>query len=391
MRRACPPGGVAQAWAQEDLAQLDARGHRRTLEPLTSPQGPEITLGTARLVNFSSNDYLGLAADPRLGEAAAQAVGRHGMGSGASRLVVGDSLPHAALEAALARFMGADAALLFNAGYAANVGVLSSLVGPGDVIFSDALNHASLIDGCRLSRAQVVVYPHGDVATLDALLGSHPGRRRGVCTDAVFSMDGDAAPLRELVEVCGRHGAALVVDEAHAVGVFGNGGAGLCEALGVAAQVDLRVGTLGKALGGFGAFAVGASSLRELFIHRARSLVFSTALPPSVSAAAERALQIVEAEPARRERLWRNIHRFAEGLRRLGVQAHPRSPIFPVVLGDARAAVEASAFLRARGVLAKPIRPPTVPEGTSRLRFALSAGHTDPHLELALDALGALL
>jgi 8-amino-7-oxononanoate synthase len=286
--------------------------------------------------------------------------------------------------------MGAPSALLFNSGYAANVGILSALMGEGDVIFSDALNHASLIDGCRLSRADRVIYPHGDLGELDRLLASTPARRRLVCTDAVFSMDGDLAPLEGLVELCRRHGAALMVDEAHAVGVLGKGGAGLSEALGLGDAVDIRVGTLGKSLGVFGAFSVCAPEVRELLFNRARSLVFSTSVPASLCAAASRAVEIVEEEPELRETLWRNIHRFSDGLRSLGFPAEPRSPIFPLVLGEPQRAVEASRALRARGLVVKAIRPPTVPEGTSRLRFALSAAHREQHIDKALEAVSAL-
>jgi len=220
--------GIAARWAREDLEALGRQGLRRALEPLSSPQGPEVVVGEQRLVNFSSNDYLGLAADPRLARAAARALEARGTGAGASRLVVGDTEAHHALERAAAELMGAEAALLFNSGYAANLGILQALCGPEDVIFSDALNHASMVDGCRLSRARTVVYPHADAGALERLLEAAGGRRKLVCTDAVFSMDGDHAPLRELVEVCRRHGAALVVDEAHALGVLGARGRGLC-------------------------------------------------------------------------------------------------------------------------------------------------------------------
>ncbi|MFZ5470899.1 MAG: 8-amino-7-oxononanoate synthase [Myxococcota bacterium] len=376
---------VAAAWAEEELFALEAHGLRRQLEPLSSPQGATVQLGGQTLVNFSSNDYLGLASHPQLAAAAMQALRRHGVGSGASRLLVGDTTAHHALEERLADFTGAKAALLFNSGYAANVGVLSTLCGPDDVVFSDALNHASLIDGCRLSRAQVVVYPHADVGVLDALLSRHPARRRLVCTEAVFSMDGDLAPLRELVEVCRRHQAALLVDEAHALGVFGQTGAGLCEALGVAARVDVRMGTLGKALGAYGAFVACAKPLRELFFNRARSLVFSTSLPPVVCAAAQAAVDLVE-EGELRRRLWRNVERFAAG-----IGASPPSPIFSVVLGSPERALWASRTLRAQGLLAKPIRPPTVPEGTSRLRLAVSAAHSEEQLDWAARAVKEVL
>jgi len=377
------------AWAATELAALERAGLRRQLEPLDSPQGAVVTLGGRQYVNFSSNDYLGLANEPALARAAAAALERHGTGAGASRLVVGDTVAHASLERALARFEGTEAALLFNSGFAANTSVLPALLGPGDVVFSDALNHASLIDGCRLSRAQTVVYPHRDAAALDALLRAHPGRRRLLVTDAVFSMDGDRAPLKALRALCDEHGVALMVDEAHATGVLGATGAGLCELEGV--QPDILMGTLSKALGSFGAYVAGSSVLREVLVNRARGLVFSTALPAALCAASEAALEHLRRTPALRERLWRNVRRFTAGLRELGLAAEPSSAIFPVVLGAPERAVHAAEALRDARVLVKPIRPPTVPEGTSRLRFALSAAHTPEHLERALESLADVL
>jgi 8-amino-7-oxononanoate synthase len=376
-------------WAREVLGALDQQGLLRELEPLDSPQGPVVHIGRRRYLNFSSNDYLGLAADPDLAAAARTAAMRFGHGVGSSRLIVGDTTAHHALEAALAKFFGSESALLFNSGYAANVGVLSTIAGEGDVIFSDALNHASIVDGCRMSKATVVVYPHRNVADLDALLEQHTGTgRRIVVTDAVFSMDGDRAPLREIAAVCARHGAALMVDEAHALGVLGPTGAGLCEQTRVAA--DIRVGTLGKALGGFGAFALTSALVRSWLINKSRSLIFSTAMPASLCAAAQAALARVESSPSLRARLWHNIKTFSKGLRALGLDAHEDSAVFSVVLGAPEAAMDASRKLRALGVLAKPIRPPTVPKGTSRLRFSLSAAHTDEHINKALDALASL-
>ncbi|HZN94409.1 MAG TPA: 8-amino-7-oxononanoate synthase [Myxococcales bacterium] len=382
------PRGIAARWAREDLEALGSQGLRRALEPLQSPQGPVVVVGGQRLVNFSSNDYLGLAADPRLARAAARALEARGTGAGASRLVVGDTEAHHALERAAAEMMGAEAALLFNSGYAANLGILQALCGPEDVIFSDALNHASMVDGCRLSRARTVVYAHADAGALERSIEAAGGRRKLVCTDAVFSMDGDHAPLRELVEVCRRHGAALVVDEAHALGVLGARGLGLCEALGV--DVDVRMATLGKALGAFGAFAACSAEVAELLVNRARPLVFSTALPAALCAAGEEAISVMRAEPGRREALWRNIRRMAEGLRALGAPVEARSAIFPLVLGEPERAVEVAAKLRARGVLVKPIRPPTVPKGTSRLRFAVTAAHSEAQIDRALEALAAV-
>ncbi len=380
--------GLVDSWAKERLSALEARQLRRFLEPIASPQGPRVVVGGQRLVNFSSNDYLGLASDPDVVEAGREALLRHGLGAGASRLVVGDTEAHRSLERALAQFEGTEAALLFNSGYAANVGVLSALFGAGDVLFSDALNHASLIDGCRLSRAQVVVYPHNDVEALELLVLAHPGRRRAIVTDTVFSMNGDRAPLAALDALGREHGCALIVDEAHATGVLGRTGRGLCEQAGV--TPDVSVGTLSKALGGFGAYASGSKATCELLLNQARSLVFSTALPPAVCAAAEEALRKLQ-QPARRAALWARVTQLAEGLEALGVPARPDSAVFSVLLGTPEAALAAAAALREAGLLVKAIRPPTVPEGTSRLRIAVSAAHTAADVEALLRALASPL
>jgi 8-amino-7-oxononanoate synthase len=380
---------LSSAWAEEELLALVNSGLQRTLEPLSSPQGAVVEINGQRLVNFSSNDYLGLANHPRLLAAAHRAIDAFGVGAGASRLVVGDTALHRSLEAALCRFENAEAALLFNSGYAANIGILSAAVGEGDAIFSDALNHASLIDGCRLSRAKTFIYPHGDVEALQTLLQGVSARRKLVCTDAVFSMDGDLASLAAIARLCRAHGAALLVDEAHATGVLGPMGNGLCEALNLSPLVDFRMGTLGKALGVFGAYVVGARPMVSWLLGRARSFVFSTALPPSLCAAAQAAIECVSAEPELRERLWRNIRRLSAGLERLGFAAPARSAIFPVVLGAPECAMEASRRLRMKGFLVKPIRPPTVPQGTSRLRVAVSAAHSEADIDGLLSALAS--
>ncbi len=381
--------GVVGRWANDELAALAARGLSRHLEPLSSPQGPVVELnGEEQLINFSSNDYLGLANHPELKAAAIAALATWGIGSGASRLITGDTHCHRALEKAIAAFEGTEAALLFNSGYAANVGILSAVCGEGDVIFSDALNHASLIDGARLSRAKTVIYPHRDVAALQALILKNPGRRALVVTDAVFSMDGDRAPLVALAQLCERTHGALLVDEAHATGVCGPTGAGLCEELGV--RPELRMGTLSKALGGFGAYVACSAQIRQWLFNRARSLVFSTSLPPAVCAAGTAAISLVRRDASTREQLWTNIRFFGDGLKRLGLRSHQESAIFPVVIGSPDATVHASRAFRDAGMLVKPIRPPTVPEGTSRLRFALSAGHTQEQLSRALAVLKQL-
>jgi 8-amino-7-oxononanoate synthase len=286
--------------------------------------------------------------------------------------------------------MNSESALLFNTGYAANAGILPALCGPGDAIFSDALNHASLVDGCRLSRATIAVYPHVDLMALDRLLRSTPARRRLVCTEAVFSMDGNQAPVAEIIDLCRRHGAALLVDEAHALGILGASGAGLCEQLGLGSEVDIRVGTLGKALGVFGAFAATSRAVADLLVNRVRPLIFSTALPPAICSAAGCAIDIAADEPELRSRLWRNVQRFCDGLRTLGIPARPDSAIFPVLLGRPDRSLHVAERLRSRGILAKAIRPPTVPAGTSRLRFSLCASHRPEHIDRAVEALAEL-
>ena len=351
-----------------------------------------VRLGGRDLVNLCSNDYLGLAADPRVRQAAVEAVARYGAGAGAARLVVGDLDLHHALEARLARMKGTESALLFSSGYHVNAGVVGALVGPGDAVFSDAWNHASIIDGCRLSRAEVHVYPHGDVAGLASLLAASRARRRLVVTDAVFGMDGDAAPLREIVGLCNRHEAMLYLDEAHSTGVLGESGSGLAEALGVTGEVDVLMGTLGKALGSFGAFVAGSRMLTDWLTSRARTFVFTTALPPASCAAALAALEVLEGEPERRARLDALSARMKDGLTALGFpMRRVVAPIFPVVLGEERRALEASRRLRERGFLVKAIRPPTVPPGTSRLRVSLTASHTPEQVDGFLAALRAVL
>jgi 8-amino-7-oxononanoate synthase len=379
-------------WIARELDALAAKGLRRTLEPLGSGQGATVVAGGQTLLNLSSNDYLGLATDPRVVEAACAAARAEGAGSGASRLVAGDLPVHGRLEARLAAWKGQEAALLFGSGYHANAGVPPALVGRGDAVFSDVLNHASIVDGCLLSRAEFVRYRHGDVEELSDLLARTRARRRLVVTDAVFSMDGDAAPLREIAELCDRRGTMLYVDEAHAVGVLGPTGGGLAEALGVRGRVDVHMGTLGKALGAAGAYVAGPRELVDYLISRARTFVFTTALPPAACGAALAALDIVEAEPERRARLEALVAQMKAGLAALGFEvARVVAPIFPVVLGSEARALRAASALRARGFLVRAIRPPTVPSGTSRLRISLRADHTEAQVESFLGALAEVL
>lgn len=376
-----------------ELRSLEDGGLRRRLRTVDGPQREVLTLDGRAVINFSSNNYLGLAADPVIVEAAWRASAEVGHGAGASRLIAGNLRAHVRLEQALASFHGRPAALLFNSGYQANVGALQALAGPRDLIFSDELNHASLIDGCRLSRARTVVYRHADLDHLAALLDSMPAEgRRLVVTDSIFSMDGDVAPLPALRSLCSERGVVLIVDEAHATGVLGPRGQGVCAREGVVPDVHLA--TLSKAFGSFGAYATGSRALIDILVHKARSFVFTTALPPGIVAGAEAALALLAGAEGekRRAALGERTGQFAAGLQRLGLLAPGAgaTPIFPIFLGDPGRAMEAMQGLLNKGIYAQGIRPPTVPRGTSRLRFALMATHTAAHVDQALAALEAL-
>ncbi len=378
----------------DELRLLDMAGLRRELRRRSGAQGPWIELDGRRLASFSSNNYLGLAGHPSLTGAAARVLERAGMGSGASRLIAGNHAEHESLEEDLARYHQAGSALVFNSGFQANVGVIPALVGPDDLVLSDRLNHASLIDGCRLSRAQVLIYEHTDPTDLRLLLerARRAARRCLVVTEAVFSMDGDRAPLAELAQAAADHDAWLMVDEAHAVGVLGPWGQGISAERGIVP--DVLVGTFGKALGSFGAYVVGCDLLRPFLIQRARSFVFTTALPPAVAAASRAALEIVVSEGGERLRaaLAVRVDRFRDGLASLDllIPGAGSTPIFPIWIGDEARSLEVSRHLYDAGIHAQAIRPPTVPRGTSRLRFALMATHDLDQLDHALSELARL-
>jgi glycine C-acetyltransferase/8-amino-7-oxononanoate synthase len=375
------------------LEKLRAEHRYRFLRRVESAQEARITLDGESVLLFCSNNYLGLANHPALKAAAGEAVDRFGCGSGASRLISGNMNLHEELEQGLARFKQYPACILFGSGYGANVGVISSLMERGDIIFSDALNHASIIDGCRLSRADVKVYRHGDTEHLEHLLREAKGyRKRLIVTDTLFSMDGDLAPLPDLARLARNHDCLLMIDEAHAVGVLGSNGRGAAEHYGLDDAADISVGTLGKALGSFGAFAVCRPAIREYMLNHARSLIYSTSLPPPVLAAAAKALEILQAEPERRKALQENANRLAQGIRALGFSIHePVTPIQSVIMGEEAKAMSLCEQLLLRGVYAQGIRPPTVPPETSRIRFSLMATHTDEDIRHALDALAASL
>ncbi len=379
------------SWLFHELAALDRAGLRRRLSTREGRQTAKIVLDGQELVNFGSNDYLALAADPRLAAAATAAIQAEGFGSGASPLITGHSATHQRLEQRLAEFEGTEAVLVFPSGFAANLAAVTALAGPGDVVFSDAKNHASLWDGCRLSRADVRVYPHADWRQLGVVLARASGyRRRLIVSDSLFSMDGDLAPLAELADVARRYEAMLLVDEAHATGVFGHGGRGVAEHLGVEQSVAARVGTLSKALGCAGGFVSGSRLLIEWLINRARSYIYSTAAPAALSAAAQAALEIVIAEPYRRRELLQRAAALRERLAALGWSlGRSASQIIPIVVGQPQRAVELSQRLRQHGLLVPAIRPPTVPENEACLRVSLTWGHTEEQIAALVEKLGA--
>lgn len=375
---------LQQALIERDRASLYRR--RRTLH---SAQQPELIIDGRPVLAFCSNDYLGLANDARVKSAFMAAVQQYGVGGGASHLVCGHSAPHQALEEELAQFTGCERALLFSCGYMANLGVLTALLGEGDAVFEDRLNHASLLDGGRFSAARFRRYPHAQLDTLKPWLANAQARRKLVVTDGVFSMDGDVAPLPQLLQMCQAQGASLMVDDAHGFGVLGAQGGGCVEAYGLPpGQVAILVGTLGKAFGTAGAFVAGSEALIETLIQQARTYIYTTSLPPAVAAATRVSLRLLQEEHWRRERLQTLIREFRCGCDALGLSLLPSStPIQPLLLNSAERALRYSQALEAEGIYVSAIRPPTVPEGYSRLRITLTAAHTSTQVARLLDAL----
>ena len=372
------------------LEELRESGLYRRLRIVESPQGPQVLLDGRAVMLLCSNDYLGLADDAQVRCASSDAAMKWGTGAGASRLVSGTMTVHGELERRLAEFKGKPAALLFGSGYLANAGVVSALAGRGEVVFSDELNHASIIDGCRLSRAETFVYRHADTEHLEWGLRKAGERASLIVSDGIFSMDGDVAPLPELAELAGRHGSRLMVDEAHATGCIGPGGRGSVAEAGLEDQVDVVMGTLGKALGNYGAYVCTDEQLAEYLVNVCRPFIFSTALPPAVVAGAQRALELIGQRPSMGERLAANAEALREGLREQGLEPGPsRTQIVPLVVGDAADAVALCEGALERGVFAQAIRPPTVPEGTSRLRMTAMATHRIKDLRRAARELGA--
>jgi 8-amino-7-oxononanoate synthase len=374
----------------ERLEQLERLGLTRRLRMISGPQGPTVLLDGKPVLLLCSNNYLGLADHPRVREAAADAAMRWGVGAGASRLVSGSMTIHRRLEERLAAFEGTESCLLFGSGYLANIGVIGALAGSEDVIFSDELNHASIVDGCRLSRAEVVVYRHRDIEHLDWSMRRHGERRaaRLIVTDSVFSMDGDIAPLAHIAELAQIYGARVVVDEAHATGNVGPDGRGAVAAAGLEGEIDVVIGTLGKTLGSYGAYACASAEMIQYLINAARSVIFSTALGPPAVAGALAALTVLQERPHRVQRLRSNARALRRGLAEEGFPvADSEMHIVPLILGEERTAMALCQEAIERGVFAQAIRPPTVPSGTSRLRLTVMASHTAGELRQAARTL----
>lgn len=387
-----------RSFFEAELQALRARSLDRHLRENSSAQGPEIEIGSRRLINFSSNDYLGLATDPRLREAAIGAIGDFGVGAGASRLISGTQSPHLRLEQALAKWKGTEAALCFSSGYAAALGTMPALVSKGDVVLLDKLCHASLIDGAKLSGAVLRVFPHNHLGKLESHLEwarrEHPGKRILIVTESVFSMDGDCAPVREVVELKKRFGALLMLDEAHAVGVIGANGRGLAAAENLNQAVDVQMGTLSKALGGSGGYICGSRNLIEWLINRARSFIYSTAPPPGIVAAALAAVDFLSSTEGeeRRGLLWERIDSMRDHLSLVTSHFSPRnvipsSAIFPWIVGDEQAALDLARALRGEGFLVPAIRYPTVAKGAARLRITVTASHDENQIRSLCEAI----
>lgn len=374
---------------KEDLHSLAQQHLLRELSLINSPSAPVISVEGQEVLLFASNNYLGLANHPQIKEAAIKAIEKFGVGSGASRLISGNVTPHHVLEDELASFKETEAALTFSSGYATNIGVIPNLARADSLILADRLCHASLIDGCRLSRATLRVFHHNDVSHLKRLLAKTRSRTSTlILTEGVFSMDGDVAPLPEIARLAEEYGATLLIDDAHGTGVMGATGRGTVEHFGLDSRHILQMGTLSKALGSSGGFIAGPKDFVSYLVNTARSFIYTTAPPPAVAAAASAALAVIRQEPQRRVMLWRNREFLHHGLVTMGFQlTDTQSPILPIMVNDPELGVQMSQHLRAEGVWIPAVRPPTVPRGTSRLRITVTADHSLEHLETALRAL----
>ena len=373
---------------EDDLAKLDAHHLRRELRVFDSPDDPVMTHGGRPIINFASNNYLGLKNHPAIIEAAMAAMHTYGFGSGASRLISGTTPPHQDLETALARFKQTEGALTFNSGYAANIGIIPAVIEARGLIFVDRLCHASLIDGCRISRGRLRVFHHNDPDHLRRQLRQRPsGQPTLIVTEGVFSMDGDLAPLEDLTKLSQEFEATLLVDDAHGTGVMGKHGRGTMEHFGINPQSVIQMGTLSKALGTMGGYVVGTQTCIQYLINTCRSFIYTTAPPPAFAAAARTALEIIQTDPGRRTRLWQNRQAVFQALSAMGfVLTNTESPILPIIIKDVDLALTMSQKLFHDGIYVPAIRPPTVPKGTSRLRVTITSDHTQDHLDTALAA-----
>jgi 8-amino-7-oxononanoate synthase len=382
------------AWLQSLRQQLDHRRDShllRELRQIDSPQGPTLTIDGTAYIQFCTNNYLGLAADAEVIDAARDATARFGTGAGASRLVAGSLQLHHELESALARFKHAEAALLFPTGFMANLAVLTTFAGEHDLIVSDKLNHASLLDGAKYSGATCRTFPHRQYQRAETLLADGTGATKFLITDSVFSMDGDLADLPTICDVAERTGALIILDEAHGTGVLGERGAGLAELQNVEPRITLTIGTLSKALGSLGGFVIGPREAIDTLINSARSFIYTTALPPACAAAALAALRIIERDPSRRHRVMTLAAHVKSSLTAMGFDCgHSASPIIPIMIDESEAALRAAAFLKSHGLYVPAIRPPTVPPNSARLRISLMSTHTDVHIEKLLTACASL-
>ena len=375
----------------DELKRIKESGLYRQMKYLQSPQQPYVKIAGKSYLMLSSNSYLGLCNDERLKQAATDAMEKYGVGSGGSRLTTGSYEVHKKLEDEIAAFKGAEAALLFNTGYMANVGAISSIAGKDWVIFSDRFNHASIIDGCRLSGAEIIIYEHCDASDLETKAHSHRGRRALVVTDGIFSVDGDIAPLPDIVQVAKKYNMLLMVDDAHATGVLGENGGGTADYFGLQNEIDIQMGTFSKALASEGGFIAGNRGLIDYLANKARSFIFSTALAPATVAVSLRALEIVQAEPRLRQSLIANSAWFREKLREIGFEIMDfPTPIISIVLGPPDLTVNFSNRLMGEKIFVSAIRPPTVPQGTSRLRINLMAIHTADDLAPVIDSMASI-
>ena len=372
---------------EKELKDIKNKGLYRRLRIVESEQSSKIIIDGKEVILLSSNNYLGFANHPKIKEAAKEAIDKYGAGSGAARLISGNSVLYKELEEKIAEFKNTEAALVFGSGYLANISILSTVVEEGDLILSDELNHASIIDGCRLSRAEKIIYRHKDIRQIEEILSKNKTKKTLIVTEGVFSMDGDIAPLPEIIAHAKRYSAMVMVDDAHGAGVLGKRGKGTAEHFGIGKGIDIHMGTLGKALGAYGAYAAGDKGLIEFLINKARGFIFTTALPPSVLASAIMAIRILEDEPELIKRLWNNRDYIVNGLKNIGFDTMGcETPIIPILIGSAEKALKMSEGLFEEGIYVPAIRPPTVPEDTCRLRLTVMSAHTKNDLDIALKA-----